>query len=343
MQYIVSIIIMAVLAVFVAVAIASFVRGKKRGKKVPVGGVVGIIGTVICLTAIAVIPGGFYTVDNGEVAVVKEFGEFKDVAQPGLHFRNVFTTTIERYSVQVQELRVDKEAYSKDLQAVEVSQVIQFTIKTEEIRNINTKYGTLEVLKQRIASISNEAIEESAKLFDAKDLVTRRDEFNSQIKQNIGNKFEQYYITINQTILDNIVFSIEFENMIQASKLAEQELEKDKQRLEKELQESAYKVKVAEEEAKERIAKAKGDADAVKAAADAESYKVTQLAEAEANRIKTIADAEAEAVKIKLAELDAASPEALAYLEYLAWVESWDGKLPSTMLGDGTSVIIPTP
>ena len=63
--------------------------------------------------------GAFYTVDEGERAVVKRYGEVVDVTGPGLHFKTPFITDVETVSVQSTKRSYGSDsslqAYSKDM------------------------------------------------------------------------------------------------------------------------------------------------------------------------------------------------------------------------------------
>jgi regulator of protease activity HflC (stomatin/prohibitin superfamily) len=321
---------------FVALMLASLGVGtlavwkkyKQKHKKYTLPITLGLVGFAISLAGMLLYPCGLYTVQSGEVAVVKQFGEIKTVETAGMRYRNIFTQTYEIFDIKTRELAVEKEAYSSDLQAVIVNQVIQFTIQAENVKQIATVYGSLSVLEQRIEAIALEAIEEAAKDFEAKDLVVRRNEFNQAIKDNIGGKFTNYFIDIRQTVLSNIVFTPEFEQMIQQTKLLEQEIEKSRQELEKQLQEAEYKVRIAKQEAEERIAQATGQADAQRA-----------LAQAEADKIEMLAIAEAQAIIEKAEALALLSQEDKAYLEIIALIEAWDGALPEVLAGDIAAIL----
>jgi regulator of protease activity HflC (stomatin/prohibitin superfamily) len=297
-------------------------------KRIRICIIAGVAGIIISAIYTVFVPAGLYKIDTGEIAVIKTNGSITSVERDGLHWRNVLFQKVERYDIKIRAVGVEKEAYSKDLQAVRITMNIQYSMQIDKVKELVATYGSLDTVEQRISTIANEAIEEAAKLFEAQELVTRRNEFNAAIKENIGNKYNNYYITVSQTILSDVVFTPEYEALIQKTKLAEQEIERAKLELEKQLQEAEYKVKLAEQAAAEAKAKAKGDYD-----------KQILLAEAEAEQVKLIAQAEAEAIALKQAAIDNLSAESRAYLEIIAFIEQWDGQLPQTFLTDLSALL----
>lgn len=314
----------------------------------------GIIATVFAAVFVVLfvfVPFGFEQVETGEIAVVKVWGEAKSVRTEGLHFKNIATTKYELYDLKTQDVRSTFEAYTKDGQAVTVQLTLQFRIQADKVIEIAKIYGSLTILKQRVDVIGMVGAKEIISTYDAMTLIQERSQLSGKVAANIQGQFNSFYITVTQILVTDIAFTEVFENMIEEKKLAEQQLEKAKIELDKQLAEAENKVKIAEAQAREKLAQAQGEADAMKA-----------LAEAEAEKLKVIAQAEAQALRLKSVELarslgiritsvngaeaiDSSDPnisKLASYLEYIAYLEAWDGKLPEVMLDGSTSYIIPS-
>ena len=161
---------------------------------------------------------------------------------------------------------------------------------------------------------------------------------------------EAYYIDITNVALTNIDFSDAYEAAVEQKMIATQEVERAK----------AEALK-AEETAKGALKVAEQEALAKRAAADADAYakEVAAKAEAEAIAIKSLEVARMlgfteqvdvidetgkvsgtkEAIKSDLTEEEANL--IATYLKYIEYLAVWDGKLPETIAGETSGIILP--
>lgn len=148
------------------------------------------------------------------------------------------------------------------------------------------------------------ATQESMKLtiakYTAEELITKRAEVATTLQKNLTDKLETKGILIETTNIVNLDFSVAYNNAIEQKQVAEQEAKKAEQEL-------------------------------VKSKVEAEKKVVEAQAEADAKLIKAKADAEA--AKVQKNELT-------KELIQLKWIEKWDGQLPTTSLGNDSSLIL---
>lgn len=308
---------------------------------------------VVLAIAFIAVPFSFRTVDTGEIAVVKQLGEAKYVRTAGTHFDFWMTNSYTRYDTKVQNVDIITSAYSSDAQTMDIMMTLQYQIIPDKVIDIAREYGTLDVLQNRIQSIAIEKTKSVLSSYKAMDIIADRATMSplveSAIKEAIG---EKYFVTVSTVVLTNIDFSDAFEKAVEDKMIAEQNQLKQEY-------ENTAKVNAAEAEKQATIKAQEAKAEADKIAANAK----IEIAKAEAEAILTKANADAEALGIQALEVarmlgftefvdnveqiksDLTLEEAeliKEYIEYIKYMETWDGVLPDTVVGSDASVILPT-
>lgn len=296
--------------------------GGYNEKKGMLGG--GIVSIVIGFALFLTIPFSFHQVNTGEVATVKEMGQIKYVREAGTHFDFWMTRQYTRYDTKIKSLSVETQAYSQDAQTMTVQMSVHYQIDASKAVEIGTKYGSLEVLENRI---TGKAIQETKDVLTqrgAEKIISERNLISQEIATAVENAIgSEYYVDIQTVALTNIDFSDAFEKAVEEKMVAAQK--KLQAEIENEMKIAAAKAEADAklEEAKQKVEIAKQEAEAAKIKANNEA----EIKEIEAN-------AEAEAREIVAAAWNSMSEEAReATLRQLA-LEKWDGKLPETMVGN---------
>jgi regulator of protease activity HflC (stomatin/prohibitin superfamily) len=318
-----------------------------------VGGTISVIACIVLVITFIAVPFSFRTVDTGEIVVVKQLGEAKYTRTAGTHFDFWMTNTYTHYDTKVQNVDIATSAYSSDAQTMEIAMTLQYQIIPDKVIDIATEYGTLEVLQSRIQSIAIEKTKSVLSSYKAMDIIADRATMSplveTAIKEAIGDK---YFVTVSTVVLTNIDFSDAFEKAVEDKMIAEQNQLKQEY-------ENTAKVNAAEAEKQATIKAQEAKAEADKIAANAK----IEIAKAEAEAILTKANAEAEALGIQALEVarmlgftefvdsveqiksDLTIEEATlikSYIEYIEYMNTWDGVLPDTVVGSDASVILPT-
>lgn len=193
---------------------------KKTGASV----VLGILSAVL-LIAFILIPFSFHTVDAGEVAVVKHFGEAKAVRSAGLHFDLWATNTYVVYDARVQKVDIETMTYSSDAQTMDVSMTLQYSINPDEVIEITKQYGALDLLQAKLESIVIEKTKAVLSSYKAMDIIANRAEMSPKVEEAIRAAVgEEYHVAINTVVLTNIDFSDAFESAVEDKMIAEQKL-----------------------------------------------------------------------------------------------------------------------
>ncbi len=305
------------------------------------------------LIALILIPGSFHTVDTGEVAVVKHLGEARNVRSAGTYFDFWLTESYNYYDAKVQNAEISTAAYSKDAQTMDVLMTIQYQIDTSKTLEIANKYGSLNILGNRIQSVATEKAKSVLSSYSAMSIIETRSNISPEVEEAIKAAIdENYYVNIVAVVLVNIDFSDAFEATVENKMIAEQE--KLKAEYEKE-------TAIVNAEKELEVAKLQAQAKLETATADAKAQIELAKAEARALQLKSIEAARALGFKINETEItdsegnisveytidfEGKSADEVKvitdYLKYIEYLDKWDGKLPEVMPGDSASIIIPS-
>ena len=350
-----------------------YVEAKKENKFIiPV-----LAAAIVVVGALSlIIPGSFHQVEAGTVAVVKELGKIVDVRRPGTYFDFHMTRSYEVYDATVQQVKINTSAYSKDGQTMSLEVYLQYQIQVEKLivrddngnilqsEGIAGKYVTLSSLQSRIETQTIEKTKAVMSSAEAMTIIQDRQTYSELVSATVRNAIgPDYYVNVQDVILTNIDFTDEFEKSVEDKVVAEQDKQAAITRAEAQLE-------VAKLEAQKKIEEAKGNAEAQKivaqASAEAATYKIIELSKTIGYTVDETylysVDGIETAYTTKQAETETTiflgtkyvidvttGPGAEKfktlvedYLQYLAYLEMWDGKLPEVVAGDDAlSIIVP--
>lgn len=266
-----------------------------------------LIGGVIAAALVGLVTlGTFYTVDEGERAVITYNGAVSDVAEPGLHFK---LPIVEDYHVISTRSNVkpfnNVPAYSKDQQTATLTLSVNYKIPADQVREVYTGYGSAENVVTRI--LERRVLEQTKNVFGrytAVLAIQERAKLNQEIAQAITGGI-QGPIIVESVQIENIDFSDAYEAAVDARMLAEVEVQKLRQNAEREKVQAEITVTQAQASADSRLATAKADAEAIRLRGEAEALAIEA-------RGKALADNPA--------------------VVQLVQAERWNGALPTTMV-----------
>ncbi|HSC75709.1 MAG TPA: prohibitin family protein [Pseudomonadales bacterium] len=265
-----------------------------------------VIPLILGIIALIITTSSWYTVDQGERAVILRNGAAIGTSEPGLHFK---VPIIDRaVFISMQSMKVEFErmsSYSKDQQPAEIKLSVNFHVLPSSTQDIYSTYGSVEgmidrVLRPRV----NKSAKEVFGQFTAVSVIQDRAKFGTDVYQSIVDAAGKDMV-IESIQIENIDFSNAYEQSIEQRMLAEVEVQKVKQNWEKE----------------------KVSADITRTKAQAEADAQLAQATAQAKAIEMRGAAEASAIQAKGAALRD-NPALVALIQ----AEKWDGKLPNTMV-----------
>lgn len=339
-----------IIAVLAAGAFSLYIYYKK--KKKGTGATIFVVAGAIFSVVFLLVPFSFHTVDTGEIAVVKEMGKIVDTRDAGTHFDFWLTRTYTKYDTKVRGVEVVTAAYSHDKQPMDIQMTIQYQVNKDKVKEIAATYGTLSVLENRIQSVAIERTKSKLSNYDADSIIETRGAISAEVAQTVEEAIgEQYYVDITNVSLTNIDFSDAYEQSVEQSMIAKQEVEKAKAEAEKAIAAAEGELEVAKLQAQAKLEEAKADANAQIEIAKAESLAI-QLKSIEVARalgfeiVEEVVENEDGTSEIKYTiNFEGKSVEEIAlitdYLKYIEYLAKWDGKLP-TVTGDSATVVIPT-
>lgn len=259
------------------------------------------------------IPGSIHQVDAGQVAVVKIWGNAKEVRTSGIYFDNWISHKYELYDATVQQVPIKTSAYSSDSQPMEIELYVQYQLQQDKAMDIAKNYGGLQMLESRIETVSIEKMKSVLSKYKAEELIQKRGTISPEVETNIREAITtDYYINITTVVLTNIDFSDAFEKSVEDKMIAEQEKLK-----------AQYENEKAIAKAEADLAIAKKEAEAILERAKQEAAAKEELAKAEANALKEIQNV-----------WDTMSAETKEAMVKKLAIEKWNGVTPDTLVGN---------
>ena len=248
-----------------------------------------LIGLVVVYVAFA----SWYTVDQGERAVVLRLGATVGVTEPGAHFKLPWIDSVRKITVQNQNKRYQAlEAYSRDQQPATLT--VSVTFMAVDPSMVYQQYGDLDTAVLRLIDPRvTSGVKTIFGQYDAVRAIQERAGLNIAVGDAITSAITGP-VQIISIQIENIDFSDAYEQSVEQRMLAQVEIQKREQNL-----------RTTEVEAQIARTRAEGEASAIRL-----------RGEAEASAIRARADA----------------LRANADLVQLQAVEKWDGKLPTTMV-----------
>jgi regulator of protease activity HflC (stomatin/prohibitin superfamily) len=261
-----------------------------------------ILGTIALIVATS----SWYTVDQGERAVILRNGAAIGTSEPGLHFKAPIIDRAVFISMQSMKVEFEKmSSYSKDQQPAEIKLSVNFHVLPSSTQDIYSTYGSVEGMVDRVLRPRvNKSAKEVFGQFTAVSVIQDRAKFGTDVYQSIVDAAGKDMV-IESIQIENIDFSNAYEQSIEQRMLAEVEVQKVKQNWEKE----------------------KVSADITRTKAQAEADAQLAQATAQAKAIEMRGAAEASAIQAKGSALRD-NPALVALIQ----AEKWDGKLPATMV-----------
>ena len=303
----------------------------------------------LCFALFMFIPFSIHQVDAGEVAVVKVWGDAKDVKTAGIHFDFWLSHKYEKYDIKVQQALIQTQAYSSDGQTMDIELVIQFQIQADKAIDIYKNYGGLEMLENKIETVCTEKMKSVLSQKSAMTIIETRAVVSPNVENAIMNAItNDYYVNITSVVLTDISFTDTFEKVIEDKMVAEQQKLQAEYEKEKAIIQAEQALEVAKLEAEAKLAQAEGEAKAIE-----------QLAQAQANSIKAKSIEIARMLGFTITET--ATEDGITYdidftgkttqeikvisdyLKYIEYLEIWNGELPDVITSDSATIMIPTP
>lgn len=253
------------------------------------------------------------TVQTGYTGIVTTFGKVEDVTlEAGLHFKSPFQRIIPMDNRE-QKSTFNTEAFSSDIQQVQITGSINYAINKKTAMNLFKEVGTdyfNKLVYPRMLEITKGVFSK----YTAENLVANRQKLSESIREGLDNELDEYGINVISVSIENLDFTDAFTDAVEAKQVAAQK------KLQAEIEQNQMTMETQQQAERKRI-NAEAEANVAKINADADAYALQVRSEAEAEANKKIADSLTENL-IRFNE-----------------IKNWDGKLPTYMSGQGGTTI----
>lgn len=291
---------------------------KYDSPKIRIGRIIACVAVIIFL--IILILSCFTSVPAGFTGVPVTFGKVADYTMDsGFHVKSPFTKVI-KMDNRIQKHSIEMNAFSKDIQETAVVYTINYQISKNDAMTIYRTIGK-EYFDTVIAPNISEAVKTATAHYTAEGLINNRDKLATEIEEILKDLLEQYNIIVVGTAIEDLDFTDAFTNAVEAKQVAQQNklratIEQEQATIEEE-KKAERAIIAANAEAEQSIIAAQADLEVVKIQADAALY----AGERESQMNQRIAEA--------------LTDELINYY----WIKQWDGKLPTTTLGENVDFL----
>ena len=277
----------------------------------------------IFVIALCTVFGCIRQVPTGNTGVVVTFGKVEDYTlDSGIHFIAPWRSVVNMDN-RTQIYTTELSCFSSDIQEVSVLYSVNYRISKADAQTIYRTIGS-----GYLETVMDPKIQEAVKgvmaKYSAEKLVEQRGTLSNQIDEVLTQSLIPYNIEVVSTSLSNIDFTDAFTTAVEAKQVAEQ----NKLRAQTEQEQAIIEANAAAER------------QVIQAQANADSSILAAKADAEVQQIG--ADAAEYAGKKEAAILSNIGSQMKEYpaLEKYYYYQHWDGKLPETMLGSDTGIIM---
>ena len=279
-------------------------RNMKKGAII--GGAVLVVLLLVLLTCTA-------TVETGYTGIVTTFGKVENrTLEAGLHIKSPFQQIISMDNRE-QKTPFTTEAFSSDIQQVDITGSINYAINKETAMNLFKQVGTdyfNKLVYPRMLEITKGVFSK----YTAENLVANRQVLSEQIREGLYQELKDYGINVISLSIENIDFTDAYTDAVEAKQVAA------RRKLQAEIEQSQMTMETQQQAERQRI-NAEAAANVARINADADAYAVKVRSEAEAEANKLIAGSLTESL-IRFNE-----------------IKVWDGKLPVYMAGEGSTTV----
>jgi len=274
---------------------------------------------VVCVVVLSFLAAGFDSVDASHKGVKNKMGKIIGTQEPGYEWTGLFVQ-VYQYSLKTRKTQIVMEgangAVDKDGQSVFATIEINYRINPASVEDAYKNVGTDNELANilNIDGIIREGFKSITSEYTSLEIFQKRAEVKQRAIEKVKENFPNKYFTLENVIISNIDFNPAFKAAIESKKVAEETAKAETE-----------KVKIAQAQAEIKIAQAEGEKQKVQLEADAEAYRILKQAESEAK------------------SLEMKRQQLTPMMVQNNWIDQWDGKLPTYMMGEGNNMLFQMP
>lgn len=238
-----------------------------------------VAGSLCVVAVIILLLTSFYNVDTGQVGIVKRFGKVIAIKEEGLNFKIPLIDKVYKMNVREQTLKFSYEGDNNDAPAISAStkdmQTVLVSVTVSDIVSDPMKLYrafTGNHVRSMMVPRVKDAVQSQVARYTIEEFIAKRDQLSKDIYNDLENTFAGYGVTLTNVSIIDHDFSDDYEKAVEAKKIAEQQVEEERQKQQKLIVEQENKVKLAELE----VEKKKLEAEANKIVTDSLSKEILQ-------------------------------------------------------------------
>ncbi len=194
----------------------------------------------------------FFIVSPGEVAVKARLGKIVDSYEEGLHFKVPLLESIIKFSIQIQRADIKTQAFSKDLQTMNVHLVVNHRIQKGTVVSIYRNLGP-NYVETIVDPTVQEIFKSIAAKFSAERIIADRNILVEELNTVAKEKLMKQEIIVTDISVVDLDFTEQFLKAVEDKQVADQQA-----------QMSGKLVEKAKRDAEQQIAKSHGEAEALR-------------------------------------------------------------------------------
>jgi len=289
-----------------------------------------VLAGILLLVAVGL---GVYTIQSGSVGILSTAGKFsKEEVQPGLHLKIPFIQSVYVFDTRMHAVNyktnrdlpdndgiINKpyiRVMDKKNLPIGIELTVQYRPEASEASEILSGYG-FQYFEKAINPVIRDIVRDVIGKYEAEKIAIDRTTIAQELKAKMDSRFQKLPFHIGEVSLRDIKLPAVVEKKIEDVQIAKQK-EQELAMIEKQAERN-QKIKTIEANTKkiQITTQAKADAEKKRIEADAKAYQILKEAEAKAKANKEIS----ESITPLLVKYNIA--------------RSWDGKYPTTYLGEG--------
>lgn len=300
----------------------------------------------IAIGVVAILFSCISTVETGHTGVVTTFGRVENYTlDSGVHFKLPWNKVVQMDN-RVQKATIEMGCFSSDIQEVSCKYTLNYQISKANAQDIYRSVG-INYFNTVITPNVAESVKTIMAHYTAENLIGNRDKLAEEIEELLGDQLSKYNIEVVSTAIEDMDFTDEFTNAVEAKQVAVQNKLKaatEQEQKTMEAEQAAVRAKI-EAEAAAEIAKiqAQADKEVAQISADSAEYQGRKEAAIAMQRLASIngwtvvTDPDTSINKLYRADGAEVTDEDLktgsANLINYYYAMQWDGHFPETYVG----------
>ncbi len=229
-----------------------------------------MFGFILIFFSIIIVFMSFFIVSPGTVAVKTRLGKIVGSYGEGIHFKIPILESVTKFSIQIQRADIKTQAFSKDLQTMDVHMVVNHRIQQGTVVSVYRNLG-LYYVNTVVDPVVQEVFKSIAAKYSAEKIIGERNELVKEVNEEVKQRLMAKEIIVTDISVVDLDFTDQFLKAVEDKQIAEQQAKMAEKLVEK-----------AKKDAEQQIAKAKAEAESLRMQREAVTSQLIELRKVEA-------------------------------------------------------------